>query len=1614
MGVDVVHTRKTLQYVEKFPVAAIFTETKEKVLRAGAQKPILGAYTNNEMDEVMEKPPTTAGADGQVPDVGQPLSNPQILWENSRDYFRTPFPREYAEAKGQGKLLPPPPKVDLKSSRHAMDETGNSTKDGPSARIRVGLVDKQEAKKRWQSVMKAGLALLQRNGPNGPAPTKNHRGSIIDAQNLLDDAAQLPPFTDAPGDDFAEVLRVLLADLMKAVLAAREYVAIVRDALSPLISTYGKRGNTFLSIAQLKTLLSEGGELPFSTPEEKHIREIIATVEKVNRFTRKLQSKCVYMVSDENQDQEEESKQSQNENFNLEEVSDMLKVLKALPLERSSTASLEDMYQQALSLGEAAAEYTESANSYRNRTKIRSAGEAARASLDEAEKLINCILSFPLDLSLYLLPLETLYNATVNWKEEVRQLVGNSGQSKSGASSDGNKPGSSSIKRVEALIIEGEKMIFDVSNDLDALREKRSQAKEWLERLKKSFAPKAGRAQSLRKSEAIVAPHERIALADMKLMVLEGEQLYDDDEGGGRTQTSRELSKAHSVVEVAEEWLSRVREALADSSSNAMNTAEIKELLGESEDMPVFMEEALVLRSHLRALEWAKRAKRVLYVNSKDDVSKMEEDEKKGDREGSVALTAGRARVFAKAKLADIQRLAREITKIRADLPESIATEFALTPLQEEIDCHGIVKSVEEWITQMKRLFQGSVPKKGVKLEKLRALYQKGSAIPLTFEAELRPVKNAIKSAENWIHSNASMLTRMGIACNLSRTILEEKEEIEDKVHDGDAMHTDDGNRAHANAEITYDDWRRLVNAAEVITTDFEEVAKARECLTAVDTWILHIQEKCPKRFAGALGKRNLKEKPGGIVGLISSSTVERGWPSKFMVNKNDIEELLVTGERLALDMRKEKQMLKDALEAVKKWNEEGFLLLEEILSGSVRKSVQQFYNLGKENINSLAVCFAGMGVQSATNKMDVENENVDHDKILAGLLVLVKSGINSRKKIEEGIVDAISSKDTSRKEKTHEELLWQEVQDIKIQLEDLQHQGEEVGISVPVTLAIDVCVVALRWIDEARELLNPARRKKHPKDRGCSNREGQEWGDVNKETIVALIEDALNVISQDCREETTSALLGTRLAQPPASLSAAIAEYKNFKQEWENDEAIFTTLFGQKVKKPVSNGTKNSANSEVAKEAGDDDEIGEDNNEEGADIETEDAADGDDECGDEESAGYDKDKSSSRKKGRPGRKKHLPDSNIDMSEGRPSRKRQRSTFLDKDLGAIEKKPRNRGKVMSAVSLSSSAMLAANTSSAVAADTSADFKAPANVVYSASKMTHFAAFKKLMQANQQILPLHLQRLVDFYVHCLGVLLLRILEADEWASMVQSIMSRSYGAHAGGGGKQCILEVSCLLEWAMRRNIESSTRNKLEEAILQVDDWVRKVNAMKRRDANALLEVDELRDFCRAGEKLLVYRPEATEMREELRRAKSWIRKLQATGIEKGTALTQDLQILLPESETICADFSAHVDAIYSAVKTYCLCRQAYFGHMVGCDTCDDWYHLPCVGLNKAQADKIDKYNCIRCNIKTSFDACANFVGSTANKWANIFELRRDREQKKLKVFIYYLISQKIT
>eukprot|EP01031_Cornospumella_fuschlensis_P045469 gene45469-55643_t len=65
--------------------------------------------------------------------------------------------------------------------------------------------------------------------------------------------------------------------------------------------------------------------------------------------------------------------------------------------------------------------------------------------------------------------------------------------------------------------------------------------------------------------------------------------------------------------------------------------------------------------------------------------------------------------------------------------------------------------------------------------------------------------------------------------------------------------------------------------------------------------------------------------------------------------------------------------------------------------------------------------------------------------------------------------------------------------------------------------------------------------------------------------------------------------------------------------------------------------------------------------------------------------------------------------------------------------------------------------------------------------------------------------------------------------------------------------------------------------------------------------------------------------------------------------------------------------------------------------MVGCDTCDDWFHFYCINLSPTQANKSDTYSCIRCALKESIVRCAQVMANMSNRWSDKGAVLRARD-----------------
>jgi hypothetical protein len=138
--------------------------------------------------------------------------------------------------------------------------------------------------------------------------------------------------------------------------------------------------------------------------------------------------------------------------------------------------------------------------------------------------------------------------------------------------------------------------------------------------------------------------------------------------------------------------------------------------------------------------------------------------------------------------------------------------------------------------------------------------------------------------------------------------------------------------------------------------------------------------------------------------------------------------------------------------------------------------------------------------------------------------------------------------------------------------------------------------------------------------------------------------------------------------------------------------------------------------------------------------------------------------------------------------------------------------------------------------------------------------------------------------------------------------------------------------------------------------------------------------------------------EYVTLKKSHKQVKSWIKRLEKSGINEGTAHVHVLKDLLREHEEFIITIPEAEERLKIALCGYCICRRPYEGFMIGCDECEEWYHGSCIGVTQAQGVKMEKYSCTRCCVKRVYKISSNKVASVVRKWCDKKDLSKARSQ----------------
>lgn len=158
-----------------------------------------------------------------------------------------------------------------------------------------------------------------------------------------------------------------------------------------------------------------------------------------------------------------------------------------------------------------------------------------------------------------------------------------------------------------------------------------------------------------------------------------------------------------------------------------------------------------------------------------------------------------------------------------------------------------------------------------------------------------------------------------------------------------------------------------------------------------------------------------------------------------------------------------------------------------------------------------------------------------------------------------------------------------------------------------------------------------------------------------------------------------------------------------------------------------------------------------------------------------------------------------------------------------------------------------------------------------------------------------------------------------------------------------------------------------------------------------------IPIEDAKTMLTEGEKLNINCQEIRTLRTAVRTTRSWIGRVKKLDLDLGSSDLNVINDLLREHDTFIVTSTEHTAKLKQAVCSYCICRRPYDGFMIGCDECDEWYHGLCIGLSESQAEKFDKYICLRCSIKKNYYLFCSSIANIIKKWCDQKELDKARQ-----------------
>ncbi len=185
-------------------------------------------------------------------------------------------------------------------------------------------------------------------------------------------------------------------------------------------------------------------------------------------------------------------------------------------------------------------------------------------------------------------------------------------------------------------------------------------------------------------------------------------------------------------------------------------------------------------------------------------------------------------------------------------------------------------------------------------------------------------------------------------------------------------------------------------------------------------------------------------------------------------------------------------------------------------------------------------------------------------------------------------------------------------------------------------------------------------------------------------------------------------------------------------------------------------------------------------------------------------------------------------------------------------------------------------------------------------------------------------------------------------------------------------------------------------HRIKERTNEVTSWVATVTDIMKTGKK--ISWEEAKVMTDSGERLNISCPEFKQLRVALRATRGWLLRVKKCGLTNGHAqvAVSTVTELINEHNTFFVTAMDELSELKHVMCGYCVCRQPYEGFMIGCDGCEEWYHGACVGITQEQAQKFDKYVCVRCSTLRVYKENATTVAEKLRKWTSAKGLAMSR------------------